>query len=99
MPLVTTKAPAVRFVEVPEQLAWVNGFVEVGDEVFLPRAENSGRVELTQLAHSLGREDRIPYGTKVLHVSTHIRILRVDLKPVVTCPALQTPYIYTTSYY
>jgi hypothetical protein len=23
----------------------------------------------------------------------------VDLKPVVTCPALQTPYIYTTSYY
>ena len=55
--------------EVPKDLAWVNGIVDVRDEIFLPRAEDRVRVDAVQLFHSPGREDRIPYGTKVLHVS------------------------------
>ena len=47
----------------------MNGVFEVGDELFLPGAEDSVGVELTQVLHSPGREDHIPYETKVLNVS------------------------------
>ena len=42
----------------------------IGDvlDVFLPREEENGRVDVAQVGHSPGREDRIPDGTKVLHV-------------------------------
>ncbi len=53
---------------VPEDLTWVNGFVEVGDQVLLSWTENNGRVDVARLLHSLRREYRIPCGTKVLYV-------------------------------
>ncbi len=57
-------------VVVPEDLTWMNRRVYVREEFFLSRTENSGRVDVVHLLHSLRREDRIPCGTKVLHVAS-----------------------------
>ncbi len=79
----TALARVPSFVEVPTDLAWVNGLLKVGDEFFLPWAEDSARVVETQLFHSLGREDRIPCGTKVLHVaSDDLHMIRIKHKVV-----------------
>ncbi len=57
----------------------MNGIGDVGYELFLPRAEDSARVDAAQLGHSPGREDRIPYGTKVLYVSgDDLHIVRLN---------------------
>lgn len=69
----------------------MNGFVEVCDEVFLPWAEAGARVVETQLRHSLGREDRIPCGTKVLHVaSDDLHVIRIKHEVVKGCATLQS---------
>jgi hypothetical protein len=59
----------------------VNGIVDVDDEHFLSRSEDSVRVDVVQHFHCPGREDRIPYGTKVLHVSIEIKDYVVLQKP------------------
>ncbi len=59
----------------------MNGIVDVDDEHFLSRSEDSVRVDDAHHFHCPGREDRIPYGTKVLHVSIEIKDYVVLQKP------------------